>query len=258
MNKSEEQQSESAIDLQPDAIIEIRAGAGGDEAAIFVSDLVRMYTKFIESKKNQGLSLGAHISSNSSESGGYKEFSFKVQGKGAFDLLQYESGVHRVQRIPETEAKGRVHTSTATVAVLPAAKDVGVVIKPEDIRVDVYHSSGHGGQSVNTADSAVRITHLPTGIVTTCQTERSQSQNKERALVTLKARLLGSAIAKQTKARADQRRAQVGTGDRSEKIRTYNFPQNRITDHRIKKSWHNLDKIMDGHLGPIIKALQAR
>lgn len=232
-------------------IMEIRAGAGGDEAALFAADLFRMYSKFaLEHDWQTKL-----ISTNRTGLAGFKEVIFSIAGNGAYGKLKYESGVHRVQRIPETEKSGRVHTSTATVAVLPEAEEVDIDIKPEDLRIDTFTSSGHGGQSVNTTYSAVRITHLPTNTVVSCQDERSQQQNKTRALTVLRSRLLALEMSKQHAERSEDRRSQVGTGDRSEKIRTYNFPQDRLTDHRLKKNWHNIQSILDGKLEPIIKTL---
>jgi peptide chain release factor 1 len=223
------------------ALIEIRAGAGGDEAALFAASLFRMYTRYAE---NNGLRVNV-IQKNETGIGGFKEIIAEVNGKNAYGQLKYESGVHRVQRIPDTEKNGRVHTSTATVAVLPEVEDVEVEIRPEDLRVDVYRSGGHGGQSVNTTDSAVRITHIPTGIVVTCQNERSQLKNKESAMKVLKTRLFELKEEERLKTAGSARRIQIGTGDRSEKIRTYNFPQNRLTDHRQGKSWHNLERIIE-------------
>ncbi len=234
-------------------IIEIRSGTGGEEAALFAGDLFRMYSKYVE-KKGWKLEV---VEANPTELGGFKEVVFMVEGKGAFSRLKYESGVHRVQRVPETEAGGRIHTSAATVAVLPEAEEVDIEIKPEDLRIDVYRSMGHGGQSVNTTDSAVRITHLPTGIVVTCQDEKSQLKNKAKALKVLRARLLDIELEKQQKERRDLRRIQIGSGDRSERIRTYNFPQNRVTDHRIGLTLYKLDSILEGNLDEIIDPLIA-
>jgi peptide chain release factor 1 len=237
-----------------DVIVEIRAAAGGDEAALFARDLYQMYQRYAERRRWKVEPLSTHPS----DLGGFKEVTFAVKGKGAYSRLKYESGVHRVQRVPVTESQGRIHTSTATVAVLPEAEEVDVQINPADLKIDVFRSSGPGGQSVNTTDSAVRITHLPTGEVVACQEERSQLQNKERALRILRARLLERARREQ-QARIDaERRSAVGTGDRSEKIRTYNFPQNRVTDHRIGLTLHRLPDVLQGDLDDLIDALAAR
>ena len=232
-------------------IMEIRAGAGGEEAALFAADLFRMYTRYAE---NRGWRVEM-MSASPTELGGFKEVIFMIHGKNAYSRLKYESGVHRVQRVPVTEASGRIHTSTATVAVLPEAEEVDVEIRPEDLRIDVFRSGGHGGQSVNTTDSAVRITHLPTGLVVTCQDERSQLQNKEKALRVLRARLLDMKRRTQEEELAQARRSQVGTGERSERIRTYNFPQGRMTDHRIGLTLYRLDSILEGDLDEVIDAL---
>ena len=233
-------------------IVEIRAGAGGDEAALFAADLYRMYTRYSESKGWRAELLSA----NPTGIGGFKEVIFSVGGNDVYGNLKYESGVHRVQRIPETESSGRIHTSTSTVAVLPEAEDVDIAINPEEIRVDVYRSSGPGGQSVNTTDSAVRITHLPTGLIVQCQDEKSQHKNKAKAIKVLRARLLDRAVQEQRDTTSRNRRAQVGTGDRSAKIRTYNFPQGRVTDHRIKLTLHKLEETLGGDLDEIINALR--
>ncbi len=232
-------------------IMEIRAGTGGEEASLFAADLFRMYSKFAE---DQGWATQI-LSSSPSGMGGFKEIILDVSGKGAYGRLKYESGVHRVQRVPVTESSGRIHTSAATVAVLPEAEDVEVEINPNDLRIDIFRSSGPGGQSVNTTDSAVRITHLPTGIVVSCQEERSQLQNKERALKIVRARLYEQLQREQQEELAEARRLQVGTGDRSERIRTYNFPQGRVTDHRISLTLHNLGSILEGDLQGLIEAL---
>jgi len=233
------------------AIVEIRAGTGGDEAALFAADLYRMYTRYCE---RQGWRVEP-IALSDGTLGGIKEVIFKVQGDGAYGRLRWESGVHRVQRVPVTESSGRIHTSAATVAVLPEAEDVDVTIEDKDIRIDVFRSSGPGGQSVNTTDSAVRITHIPTGIVVSQQDQKSQLQNKLKALEVLRARILDRRLAEQEAERARMRRTQVGTGDRSAKIRTYNFPQNRVTDHRIGYTLHELDRTLDGSLDELIDRL---
>jgi len=233
-------------------VLEIRAGTGGDEASLFAADLFRMYSRYAET---QGWKVDI-LSASSTGLGGFKEVIALIEGHGAFSLLKFEGGVHRVQRVPATEASGRIHTSAVTVAVLPEAEDVEVAIdEARELRIDVYRSSGPGGQSVNTTDSAVRVTHLPTGLVVSCQDEKSQHKNKAKALKILRARLLERAQAEQHAAVAENRRSMVGSGDRSERIRTYNFPQGRITDHRINLTLHNIDRILDGDLRPLIDAL---
>ena len=236
---------------EKNVIVEIRGGAGGDEAALFAGDLLRMYSRYAE-RKGWKVSM---LSSNETGVGGYKEVSFMIKGKGAYSRLKYESGVHRVQRIPSTESGGRIHTSTATVAVLPEVEDVEVEINDNDIRIDVFRASGNGGQCVNTTDSAVRITHIPTGEVVSCQDEKSQLKNKEKAMKVLKARLYDRALADQQKEISAERKSQVGTGDRSERIRTYNFPQGRISDHRINLTLYKLDAFLDGDIDEMIDAL---
>ena len=234
-------------------IVEIRAGAGGDEAALFAAEIYRMYVKYAESQrwKTEMLSL------NENGIGGFKEVTFMINGQGAYSKLKYESGVYRVQRVPETESGGRIHTSTITVAIMPEAEEIDFHLDMNDCKFDVFRASGNGGQCVNTTDSAVRLTHIPTGIVISCQDEKSQLKNKDKALKVLRSRLYEMELEKQHDAEAEARRSQVGTGDRSEKIRTYNFPQGRVTDHRIKLTLHRLDSIMNGDIGEIIDNLIA-
>ncbi|MCI6277472.1 MAG: peptide chain release factor 1 [Clostridium sp.] len=231
--------------------VEIRGGAGGDEAALFAANLFRMYTKYAENRRWK-VEL---MSANETDIGGFKEVVFMLKGHGAYSRLKYESGVHRVQRVPDTESSGRIHTSTATVAVLPEVDDVDVEINPNDLKIDVFRASGNGGQCVNTTDSAVRMTHLPTGLVVSCQDEKSQLKNKEKALKILKARLYEKAEAERTASIAEDRKSQVGTGDRSERIRTYNYPQGRVTDHRIGLTLYKLETFLNGDIDEIIDAL---
>ncbi|NLI81582.1 MAG: peptide chain release factor 1 [Deltaproteobacteria bacterium] len=258
--RSQVEESETALKVmmlprdpndEKNVILEIRAGTGGDEAALFVSDLFRMYSRYAELRRWKVEILDAHQTGI----GGYKEIIAAVNGKGAFSRMKYERGVHRVQRVPVTESQGRIHTSAVTVAVLPEAEEVDVYIDPNDLRVDVFRSSGPGGQSVNTTDSAVRITHVPSGLVVICQDEKSQHKNKAKALKVLRARLLDQMQMEQESKIAQERKSQVGTGDRSERIRTYNFPQNRVSDHRINLTLYKLDTVLEGNLDEIIDPL---
>ncbi|MCT8975794.1 peptide chain release factor 1 [Clostridium sp. CX1] len=254
----EEKEQELKILLLPkdpnddkDVFVEIRAGAGGEEAALFAANLTRMYTRYAERMRWKVET----ISINATDIGGFKEIVFMIKGNGAYSKLKYESGAHRVQRVPDTESSGRIHTSTATVAVLPEVDDVEIEVSPNDIRIDVFRASGHGGQCVNTTDSAVRITHLPSGIVVSCQDEKSQLKNKEKAMKVLKSRLFEKAEAERAASIAEDRKSQVGTGDRSERIRTYNYPQGRVTDHRIGVTLYKLDAFLDGDIDDILDAL---
>jgi len=251
LKKINQRIEEKDTDIDKDIIIEIRAGTGGKEASLFAADLYRMYTKYAQRHSWRTEMLASHPT----ELGGFKEIIFSVSGKGVYKYLKWESGVHRVQRIPTTEAQGRIHTSTATVAILVEPESTELDINSKDLRIDVFRSSGHGGQSVNTTDSAVRITHLPTGMVVTCQDERSQLKNKNKALRVMRARLMDELQRKERARISSERKSQVGTGDRSEKIRTYNFPDHRITDHRVNLTLHKLEAILEGDLDEISEAL---
>jgi peptide chain release factor 1 len=259
--KQKELTDEIELELNPpdpmdkkDIIVEIRAGAGGDESALFTAELFRLYSKYAE-KMGWQIKI---ISQNAIGIGGFKEIIFEINGHNVYGFLKYEMGVHRVQRVPETEKQGRVHTSTVTVAILPQVEEEDFKIDPNDLKIDVFHSGGHGGQSVNTTDSAVRITHLPTNTVVICQDEKSQHKNKDKALKVLRSRLMSAEKEKKQSELSQARLSQIGTGDRSEKIRTYNFPQDRITDHRIKHNWHNINLIMEGNLDIIIDVLKEK
>ncbi len=251
-SKTKEELEKEKKKKDKNIIVEIRAGVGGDEAELFVADLFRMYSKYA---LNKGWKIDL-MNSNKTSLGGFKEISFKISSTGAYNKLKYEAGVHRIQRIPATEKNGRIHTSTASVAILPEASPVDLQIDQKDIRIDTFCSSGAGGQSVNTTYSAVRITHLPTNIIISCQDERSQRQNKEKAMIILRSKLLAMEEEKKQKEEARDRKGQVGQAMRVEKIRTYNFPQDRITDHRIKESWHGISEIMNGNLGLIIEKMK--
>ena len=234
--------------------MEVRAGTGGEEAGLFAADLFRMYSRYAQRK---GWQIEV-INSNETGLGSIKEVVFQIKGKGAYSYLKHESGGHRVQRIPVTESGGRIHTSAATVAVLPEADEVDVNIKPEDLQVDIYHSSGHGGQNVQKVATAVRVTHIPTGIVAVCQDERSQFKNKDKAMAVLRSRVLAREMQRQQEEVSEARRSQIGSGDRSERVRTYNFPQDRVTDHRVSLTTHNLEAMMDGEIDQFVDALSAR